>query len=447
MNENDEWVHTPENSPEPDPEELIEEGSTEDIQPEIEESIDEGSTEDIQPEQPKLDLNRAQERELRELPGIGKVLSARIIGHRTEVEPFKDPSEITQIKGISQAMYEQIADRLTAGPVEPESWPGWTRTSAELEFEEEAPEAMAEEIGTEIAEAMEEQVAEALEEGIIEATEPEIGEEIEVEFAAMPEIEQVAEPEPKEAPDRPKIEEKPSRGPEPPLVEVQTIQKAGWGRLLFMGALCTLLGAALALAVLFFTNGTLDFQASANRALRTESVRLQEQVDTLGSQQATLDGRLQALQDLTPALEKARADIQTLEQALASAQARMDRAVEDLAEVQASLAGLENRTGDVETQVSELQAQAGAVQEQLGVLSEDIEILQAASGRFDAFLSGLRELLSPEEEATSPQLTPMPETPEAEESPTAEPGVTVMPTAQPRITVIPLATPTPTPSP
>jgi len=431
MNENDEWVHTPENSPEPDPEELIEEGSTEDIQPEIEESIDKGSTEDIQPEQPKLDLNRAQERELRELPGIGKVLSARIIGHRTEVEPFKEPSEITQVKGISQAMYEQIADRLTAGPVEPESWPGWTRTSAEIDLEEEAPEA----------------VAGAIEEGIIEAPEPEIGGEIEVEFAAMPEIEQVAEPEPEEAPDRPKTEERPGRGPEPPLVEVQTIQKAGWGRLLFMGALCTLLGAALALAVLFFTNGTLDFQASANRALRTESVRLQEQVDTLGSQQTALDGRLQALQDLTPALEKARADIQTLEQALASTQARMDRAVEDLAEVQASLAGLENRTGDVETQVSELQAQAGAVQEQLGVLSEDIEILQAASGRFDAFLRGLRELLSPEEEATSPQLTPMPETPEEEVSPTAEPEVTVMPTVQPRITVIPLATPTPTPSP
>ncbi len=442
MSEYDEWTNTPEFSPEPD----------------AEEPIQEELAEDDQPEQVVLDLNQAKASELRKLPGIGKVLAARIIGHRTEVEPFKDPSEITQVKGISQAMYEQIADRLTAGPMEPESWPGWTRTSAEIEFEEEMPEAIAEERGTEAGEAMDEQVTEgleeeapevvagAIEEGIIEAPEPEIGEEIEVEFAGMPEIEQVVKPEPEEAPDRPKMEKRPSRGPEPPLVEVQTIQKAGWGRLLFMGALCTLLGAALALAVLFFTNGTLDFQASANRALRTESARLQEQVDTLDSQQATLEQRLQALQDLTPALAKAQSDIEGLGLDLASAQARMDRAVEDLAEVQASLAGLENRTGGIEAQVSELQAQASAMQEQIEALEGDIETLQAAAGRFDSFLTGLRELLSPEE-ATSPQLTPMPETPEAEESPTAEPGITVMPTVQPRITVIPLATPTPTPSP
>lgn len=448
MSENDEWAHTPDFTPEPDPEEPIEEGWTEDLQSEIEEPIQELTediqpeieestqelTEDTQPEQPKLDLNRAEESELRELAGIGEVLSARIVGYRTEVQPFQDPSEITQVKGISQAMYESLADRLTVSPPEPEPW--GARALDEIEIEAGAIEA---------PEVLEPEIREALE---METPEALAGIEAGLE-AEAPEIEKALETEPGEEPEKPPIP-KPARGPEPPLVEVQTIQKAGWGRLLLVGILCSLLGAALSLGVLFFTNGTLDFRAAADRALRTESLRLQGQVDTLDSQQTVLDERLQALQDLTPALEKAQSDIEGLGLDLASAQARMDRAVEDLAEVQASLASLEDRTGGVEKQVSELQAQANAIQEQIEVLGGDIETLQAAAGRFDAFLTGLRELLDTGEEANSPQLTPMPEapapeTPEAEESPTAEPGVTVMPTVQPRITVIPLATPTPSP--
>ena len=60
----------------------------------------------------KIDLNTATVDELRQLPGIGPTLAARIVNYREEIRPFEEPVEITAVQGISESMYDNIAARL-----------------------------------------------------------------------------------------------------------------------------------------------------------------------------------------------------------------------------------------------------------------------------------------------------------------------------------------------
>ena len=56
------------------------------------------------PEQKKLDVNTASEAELDQLPGIGRVMVARIIAAR----PFKSADDLRRVKGIGKKRYEKI---------------------------------------------------------------------------------------------------------------------------------------------------------------------------------------------------------------------------------------------------------------------------------------------------------------------------------------------------
>jgi DNA uptake protein ComE-like DNA-binding protein len=56
------------------------------------------------PEQKKLDVNTASETELDQLPGIGRVMVARIIAAR----PFKSADDLRRVKGIGKKRYEKI---------------------------------------------------------------------------------------------------------------------------------------------------------------------------------------------------------------------------------------------------------------------------------------------------------------------------------------------------
>ena len=65
------------------------------------------------PFSPKIDLNTADLETLMTLPGIGWELAERIIKFREAVHLFDEPIEIVAVKGISERMYQQFADRVT----------------------------------------------------------------------------------------------------------------------------------------------------------------------------------------------------------------------------------------------------------------------------------------------------------------------------------------------
>jgi len=55
-----------------------------------------------------VDLNRAGERELDRLPGIGPVLARRIVAHRERHGPFHSPDELLAVPGIGPRLLERI---------------------------------------------------------------------------------------------------------------------------------------------------------------------------------------------------------------------------------------------------------------------------------------------------------------------------------------------------
>ncbi|MEN3332789.1 MAG: competence protein ComEA [Blastocatellia bacterium] len=60
--------------------------------------------------QPCVNLNRASAEELIKLPGIGEVMSRRIIDYREQHGPFRRPAEIIIVEGFSEKKYRAIAD-------------------------------------------------------------------------------------------------------------------------------------------------------------------------------------------------------------------------------------------------------------------------------------------------------------------------------------------------
>lgn len=61
-------------------------------------------------EQEKININTATAKELEKLPGIGKVLSKRIIEYRQKYGSFNDVKDITKVRGIGRKRYELIKD-------------------------------------------------------------------------------------------------------------------------------------------------------------------------------------------------------------------------------------------------------------------------------------------------------------------------------------------------
>lgn len=59
-----------------------------------------------------VNINTAGEAELDKLPGIGPAMAKRIIEYRTENGAFQAPEEIKRVKGIGDAKYEQMKDKI-----------------------------------------------------------------------------------------------------------------------------------------------------------------------------------------------------------------------------------------------------------------------------------------------------------------------------------------------
>ena len=64
------------------------------------------------PDQPCINLNRATAAELMQLPGIGEVMSRRIIEYREHHGPFRRPAEIIIVEGFSEKKYRALAERV-----------------------------------------------------------------------------------------------------------------------------------------------------------------------------------------------------------------------------------------------------------------------------------------------------------------------------------------------
>lgn len=60
-----------------------------------------------------LDLNTATGDELQSIPGIGEVLSQRIVDYREEHGPYTSTDQLMEVYGIGQLLYESIQSYVT----------------------------------------------------------------------------------------------------------------------------------------------------------------------------------------------------------------------------------------------------------------------------------------------------------------------------------------------
>ena len=61
----------------------------------------------------RININTAPVELLKELPGIGDALAARIVEYRETNGPFDSPEEIMEVKGIGQKTYGNIEEMIT----------------------------------------------------------------------------------------------------------------------------------------------------------------------------------------------------------------------------------------------------------------------------------------------------------------------------------------------
>ena len=66
-----------------------------------------------EPSSALIDINTADEALLRQLPGIGPSLAARIVAYRTENGPFQSVEELTRVSGIGSQTLEAVRPYIT----------------------------------------------------------------------------------------------------------------------------------------------------------------------------------------------------------------------------------------------------------------------------------------------------------------------------------------------
>ena len=384
---------------------------------------------------PKIDLNTATAEELRQLPGIGSALAARILDYRAEAGPFGDPAEVTAVAGVSEATYARLADRLSVRAIEPSLASEPETALLGPEVLEEAPEL---EIEPQTEGAVD-WVDPGLEPAEVEIEGPE-GVPVLVSEPMATEAGPVELPDPE--PDLEDMAEASPRGPEPPLVEVVQA-RYGCGRLILVGLLSSLLGALLALVFLFLINGTLDFQSAAIRAAQDEVLRMEVLVGALNVKVAELEERAGAIQELDARLTDTQSGLRRLSGDLDDVKGRFELLAErqdalrqEFTNMREDLDGLAVHVSVLDRRITEFETQFGELETQVAYMNRRVEVLGESIRRFDSFLLGLQALLNITQgdlpPTPTPWITPLP-------SPTAW----ETPTLRPQVTVIPLATPTP----
>lgn len=70
------------------------------------------TNENVGKEDKKVDINNASQTEIETLPGIGPSLASKIIEYREQNGGFKNVEELQNVKGIGDAKYGEIKDRV-----------------------------------------------------------------------------------------------------------------------------------------------------------------------------------------------------------------------------------------------------------------------------------------------------------------------------------------------
>ncbi|MGI9037857.1 MAG: ComEA family DNA-binding protein [Gemmatimonadota bacterium] len=87
-------------------------------------------TEAARPLEPgeQIDVNRADETQLRRLPGVGPARAAAIVEDRREHGPFASPEDLARVPGVGPASVARWAGMATAGGVPSQTAPAGVRT-------------------------------------------------------------------------------------------------------------------------------------------------------------------------------------------------------------------------------------------------------------------------------------------------------------------------------
>jgi competence protein ComEA len=75
---------------------------------------------------PGLDLNRAEARELAQVPGLGPKRAKKIVDHRETHGPFKEEEDVSQVKGIGSRTAERVRKHVQSGTAPTEEEPAST---------------------------------------------------------------------------------------------------------------------------------------------------------------------------------------------------------------------------------------------------------------------------------------------------------------------------------
>jgi len=64
---------------------------------------------------PKVDINKASEKELMTVRGIGETLAKRIVQFREEHGPYNRAEDLMKVQGIGEKSFEKIRPYITVG--------------------------------------------------------------------------------------------------------------------------------------------------------------------------------------------------------------------------------------------------------------------------------------------------------------------------------------------
>jgi hypothetical protein len=326
----------------------------------------------------RIDLNHADSDELASLPEIDEEVAQRIVEYRETVRPFSDVSELSAVEGISEETLQAVGDRLTVSAMvedppaeEPETEPEDESTPEEEgvpETEPDNPPVDADKkngpvpLAAEVSPPSEDGEEPLDEDEIVIMTGDAVEEEAPVE-APVEEPEETAEAVSAEAGLAPETGEMVTAPQPAPARSGSSL----WGHLLAasVGAAC---GVVLTLALLMLLNGTLRLNDTAN--INELETQVGYSVATMEAEQSGLNENIDSLDERITILVTVDRETAT---SLADTQA-------DLVVIEDGLAGV---TGEV-----------GALQEKAVELDERLVAVAISAENFDAFLSGLRDLLA-----------------------------------------------------
>ncbi len=324
-----------------------------------EELIGRDPEEQVEPQQARVDLNTATAADLEALPGIGSAYAQRIIERRQQKGPFTDIAQIKEVRGIGDALYTRINDRLTVGE-------------------------------------------EAVEQAPLEEVEPMV---VETETETEPDLEEIeSEAEEVELPSE-------ETGPEPESEEVEPSAVAGrvwWWELaksLLIVAVSALLGVAISLGVIYSYNGTLNFSKHRDMvALKAQTERLQRASDSLQSDLEAVTGRVEDLEVLKGDVERLQTDLEQIGKDVEAITGR----VGDLEEKVKVIEALKRDVQSLEADVGDLKKGVESLQADVGGLKEEVAALEQQAAKFNRFLDALRDLLIEAQGAPITNPTPTP---------------------------------------